>query len=567
MKPVIIALIMLGFPGIAYSTQVSGDVWGVWDSTMNPIEVVGELRVRPDSSLIIGPGCYIEFQGHYALTLDTSAAFIRAIGTEEDSIFFTPAPGRVWNGIDIFFADTTCEFSYCVLEKAHAPIEDHMSPGGAIHCWQTNLDIKSCRITSNRAESGRGGGIYLENGDISISNSIVSGNLCAFGGSGLYAWHGNASITGSVFERDTTWYPLGGEDSGPVECNQCSTLIFSNNIIRNNLSYRVGAIKLEASIASVTNNIVNQNLGWIGRSGFWIDIEDSATIAYNEITHNGYLNSGGFEGSGLYLEGSNVILNNNLIAFNEVWNPGGGVYIRGTDILLVNNIIAYNRSSHTGGIYIDNTSMQSPIILKNNIIWGNVADVHPQIFNEGNRPLEISYCDVEGGWQGVGNIDIDPLFRDTANGDFRLMSTFCGDPYDSPCIDAGDPTIQDYLLDCDWGLGSQLSDIGAYGGGDSTMQVIEEYIPPTPGKMILLQNYPNPFNAQTTISYVLPVQSDISISIFNILGQEVEVLYMGIRQPGAHTVNWNASDYPSGVYFARLKADDNSKNIKMLLLK
>jgi hypothetical protein len=454
-----------------------------------------------------------------------------------------------------------------VLEKSNAPIEHLLDSGGAIHCWQTNLDIKSCRITSNRAESGRGGGIYVENGDISISNSIVSGNLCAFGGSGLYAWHGNASITGNVFERDTTWYPLGGEDSGPVECNQSSTLIFSNNIIRNNLSYRVGAIKLEASIASVTNNIVNQNLGWIGRSGFWIDIEDSATIAHNEITHNGYLNSGGFEGSGLYLEGSNVILNNNLIAFNEVWNPGGGAYIRGTDILLVNNIIAHNRSSHTGGIYFDNTSMQSPIILINNIIWGNVADVHPQIFNEGNRPLEISYCDIQGGWQGVGNLDIDPLFRDTAAGDFHLMSTFCGDPYDSPCIDVGNPIIQDYLLDCDWGLGAVVSDMGAYGGGDSTLQAVDDYRPTLPARPTLLQNYPNPINAQTTISYILPVQSDISISIYNIQGQEVEILHKGMKHPGEHTISWDAGDYPSGIYFAGISLKNGNKLIKMVLLK
>jgi len=185
----------------------------------------------------------------------------------------------------------------------------------------------------------------------------------------------------------------------------------------------------------------------------------------------------------------------------------------------------------------------------------------------GGSDPEVTFCDLDSYWPGTGNIRIFPDFRDPANYDFHLMSTFCGDPNDSPCIDVGDPTIQDYLLDCDWGLGLQLSDMGAYGGGDSTMQVIEEYIPAMPEKMILLQNYPNPFNAQTTISYVLPVQSDISISIYNILGQEVEVIFKGIRQPGAHTVNWDAGDYPSGVYFTGVKAENNSKNIKMLLLK
>jgi len=67
----------------------------------------------------------------------------------------------------------------------------------------------------------------------------------------------------------------------------------------------------------------------------------------------------------------------------------------------------------------------------------------------------------------VGNIDVDPLFRDPANGDFHLMSTACGDPYDSPCIDAGDPSITDDFLDCMYGLGTSISDMGAYGGGCS----------------------------------------------------------------------------------------------------
>ncbi|UCC79598.1 MAG: hypothetical protein JSW64_15255, partial [Candidatus Zixiibacteriota bacterium] len=454
MKRIIIAIILLAFPIAANSTQVSGDVWGVWDSTMNPIEVVGELRVPPDSSLIIGPGCYIEFQDYYALTVDTSAAFIRAIGTEQDSVFFTSAPGRVWNGIDIFFADTTCEFSYCVLERSYAPTEDPMESGGAIYCWQTNLDIKNCRITNNRAESGVGGGIYFYNGDFYLSNSDISNNFCAFGGSGVYFYYGSAILINNLFKNDTTYYPLGGEDSGPVECRGCSLLTFNGNIVRNNLSCGMSTIYFRADFASINNNIIFSNIAWGGRSGLYITINDSGYVANNKIAHNGDIYSGGGTGGGMCLIGSNIRANNNIIAHNAVWPYGGGTYLLGTNIVLTNNVIANNWAySNAGGIYIDNTSMQSPNILINNIIWGNVAPSNPQIFNEGNRPLEVSYCDVEGGWQGVGNIDIDPLFRDTANGDFHLVSTFCGDPYDSPCIDVGDPAIQDYLLDCDWGLG------------------------------------------------------------------------------------------------------------------
>ncbi|UCE66006.1 MAG: T9SS type A sorting domain-containing protein [Candidatus Zixiibacteriota bacterium] len=573
-KIIIFSLIfVINIPAsVSEAAQVYGDVWGVWDSTMNPIEVIGELRVPPDSSLIIGPGCYIEFQDYYALTLDTSAAFIRAIGTEEDSIIFTSAFGRVWNGIDIYSADTTCEFSYCVIEKAYVNIEDiFIGSGGAIHCELTDLNIRNCRISNNRSLRGFGGGIFIYCANIYISNSIVSNNFCAFGGSGIYSGfcidNGKAEIINNIFENDTTFYPLGSGNSGAVECTYCTDIVFKENIVKNNLSYGVGAVLLSSSVATISKNVLRGNLGWAGRSGFFITVEDSGLVAYNEITYNGNVNSGGFEGSGLALFGFNTGVYNNIITFNETGSFAGGVYLAGSNNSFINNIIAYNRAYNGGGIYIDNTSNQIPNILKNNIIWGNFANYNPQIFNEGNRPLEILYCDVEGGWPGVGNIDIDPLFRDTAGGDFHLMATYCGDPYDSPCIDVGDPTIQDYLLECDWGLGFLPSDMGAYGGGDSTLQLVDDFQFSLPEKSTLLRNYPNPFNASTNIEFALLEASYISISIYDILGREVELLYEGNKQPGVHAVYWSAKDHPSGVYFARMETGGITKTIKIMLLK
>jgi hypothetical protein len=459
-----------------------------------------------------------------------------------------------------------------VVERAFVNIEDMvLGSGGGIHCRQSYLDIKNCRITNNRAVSGLGGGIFMDIGVLQLSNSIISNNLSGFVGSGLffgfYVQSGTAKISNNVFENDTSFYLLGGADSGPVECNGCSLLVFDGNLISNNLSYRVGATKLKASTAIITDNIVHQNLGWAGRSGFWIDIVDSGIVAYNKITNNGNVNSGGFEGSGLILFGSNIAVFNNSIAFNATGSFAGGVYLVGTSNLLLNNILSYNESHNGGGIYIDNTSSQTANFLTNNIIWGNVAPNNPQISNEGNRPLTVSYCDIDGGWQGVGNIDIDPLFRDTASGDFHLMSTFCGDPYDSPCIDAGDPTIQDYLLNCAWGLGSQLSDMGAYGGGDSILQAIGEQAALLPDSPFLLYNYPNPFNSSTAIEFYLPEDVKIELSIYNLLGQEIAVIYKGLVASGEHTISWNAASYPSGIYFAGLKAGSRTITRKMVYLK
>ena len=88
-----------------------------------------------------------------------------------------------------------------------------------------------------------------------------------------------------------------------------------------------------------------------------------------------------------------------------------------------------------------------------------------------------------------------------------------------------------------------------------------------PTETALSQNYPNPFNAVTTLTFDLPELSYVSIAVYNILGQVTATLFEGEKQAGVHTIAFDASEYPSGVYFARLETKNATKSIKMLLLK
>ena len=83
----------------------------------------------------------------------------------------------------------------------------------------------------------------------------------------------------------------------------------------------------------------------------------------------------------------------------------------------------------------------------------------------------------------------------------------------------------------------------------------------------LFQNYPNPFNPSTLIKYSVPRQSNIKISLFDIIGNEVETLFEGNQQMGLHEINLNAANLPSGVYFVSLRADNFNKTIKITLVK
>ena len=83
----------------------------------------------------------------------------------------------------------------------------------------------------------------------------------------------------------------------------------------------------------------------------------------------------------------------------------------------------------------------------------------------------------------------------------------------------------------------------------------------------LEQNYPNPFNPTTTISFSIPYSQDVKLSIYNSNGQLVSELVNKVVNAGIHSVNFDAKDLNSGIYFYTLQTDDKKLSNKMLLIK
>ena len=104
------------------------------------------------------------------------------------------------------------------------------------------------------------------------------------------------------------------------------------------------------------------------------------------------------------------------------------------------------------------------------------------------------------------------------------------------------------------------------------LQMIDEILADIPEEYSLGQNYPNPFNPTTKIDFALPRTGDVSLVIYNLMGQQVRTLLAKNMEYGFHTITWNGLDQSgrpvsSGVYFSELRARSFRQTKKMLMLK
>ncbi len=101
----------------------------------------------------------------------------------------------------------------------------------------------------------------------------------------------------------------------------------------------------------------------------------------------------------------------------------------------------------------------------------------------------------------------------------------------------------------------------------SQMVNIKKISSAIPDKFFLSQNYPNPFNPKTIINYQLLRFSEVSLKVYDILGNELETLVKEKQNAGIYQVEFDGSNYPSGVYFYKLTSGNFTDTKKMLLIK
>jgi len=295
--------------------------------------------------------------------------------------------------------------------------------------------------------------------------------------------------------------------------------------------------------------------------------EGPNSVVQGFLIKNGKHDAGG--GIRCALASSPTIVNM-LIVGCEAPN-GGGILCSASSPTIINTTITGNRAYTGGGICC---LYHSHPTMTNSIVWGDTAEAGIEIYLDASSSLSVTYTDVRGGWDGVGNIDVDPLFVPGAVADHYLSQFAAGQSLQSPCVNAGDmgsPVIEGTTR-TDGVADSWPVDLGAHyvegvtgveeGGGEEALPVIER----------LFQNRPNPFPQATTITYSLGAPGPVTVAVYDIRGALVRTLASGQGAAGRHRVLWDGTDVrghrvASGVYFCRLSTEGRTEAKRMVLLR
>jgi parallel beta-helix repeat protein len=520
---------------------VSGDVFGVWSA--DSVIVSDSIQVPADSSLTIMPGVTILVTSYYKFEVLDNAE-LNAVGTETDSIKFLPfTEGDRTLGIDFINASDQSIMEYWY-------ISDALSSG--IHLDNSSITIRSCLIEECEAPTGveGGGAVEILNGsDALIEKNTFRDNVSISQGGGVFIRLSSPIIRENAIINN--FASAGNASGGGIQIEDGSDTQLLDNFISDNSATALGSFSVRHGKG-----------GGIYISGGFNIVISGNTISDNRVNFEPQTTA---EGGGLYIVNSDPFISNNLIVRNDAEsNNGGGIYLDGSDPMILNNTFSNNHSGERGGAIYGEVS--HPVIV-NSILYYNEDSAGTEISLDNFSTATVSYSDIEGSWPGIGNLDTDPMYRDIIAGDYHLIAQMCGHQFDSPLIDAGSPEWADSLVNCSWGLNTQASDIGAYGGGEMIPTSTDEEIEP-PSGFYLADNYPNPFNAYTTISFRLPEASNVTLEIYSLLGRKIETLIDNRQQSaGVHNIKWEASDAATGVYFYRLQANNYRITKKMALLK
>lgn len=411
------------------------------------------------------------------------------------------------------------------------------SMGGGLHLFNCHLQMDSCSLDGNTALEYSGAMEYAV--DTLVFDSLF---VCTLSGTQIINNHSGNVAGGMSIQQTHTDHPL-----LDLRIDKC--------LIADNSAHHVGGFRIFRCKKPLvlSNTIVRGNIVEAWTAG--------GTISQQSQGH-------------VY----NCLFSDNHAATVDVGATSGGLGIASLDTKVDVNYCTFvgNSAGRGGGLQV---YRGANTIVSNSIFWDNypaqltlssVLDTLP-------CKLTLNYNDIQYGSDsinitdtvstlvyGEGNMDKDPLFMDASQADYHLMDT-------SPAIGAGKDSIE---VEGMWMISPPFDmegnprpnpsgsrpDLGAFENIKAWPVGIAEHPMDQSGEFEEL-TYPNPFQYTTNFEFNVPEPGQVTLEIFNLLGEQVHMVKFQHLEPGMHSVIWSPTQLENHIYFYRIRMESVSNQV------
>jgi predicted outer membrane repeat protein len=401
----------------AVSVELAGTVPRIvttttWTTAGSPYVVSDTMTVPAAEVLTIEAGVVVTIAEGIPIIIEGG---LRVNGSPGLPVRFS---GEGWAGLRFHQADSSSLF-YTVLTGGVADTSAGQPwyYGGAIYATDTRLLVDHCTFVGNTARSG--GAIFGETGSwLTITNSLFTGNRAVVRNGGAIA------VEDGVFT------------------------VAKGQFCDNSAEINGGAIAVSSATASLDETMFGGNTA-DGDGGAALFYGGDVSISGCEFSGN---HSGRFGGGAMFLF-PDVRIESSSFLRNSASGNGGGFGVYAAEVDMEHCLIRQNTGTQGGGLYVESASVNLTrcTVIGNQTPGGDGAirlydgglfvtttilrDNLPKPFDGvGDTDIHIRYSSISGGYEGTGNVDIAPVYVDSANGDFTLSRW-------SGLINRGDPDL------------------------------------------------------------------------------------------------------------------------------
>ncbi|MDP8220255.1 MAG: T9SS type A sorting domain-containing protein [Candidatus Stygibacter frigidus] len=525
------------------------------------VSIQDAIEISQDGDIIlVQPGEYFENIDYQGKSITISSLFLT---TNDESYSESTIINGNGEGSVVTFQNG--ESSMSVLSGFTIKNGDSIQ-GGGIYCTNdSNPYLFKLIITENIADNG--GGIYLDNSSPNIEELIISENRAEGFGGGVLC--GNSSSP--IIERtiiDSNYASLGG---GGISCgDNCDISLLNTTIIDNDTSDDGDGSGIYCRYTP-TIELIN-SIVWSNSSDqiYFYNHVTSVTmiIAYSDIEggQNSIITNG--NGTVNWLAG-NIDMDPEFVNADEddyQLTLDSPCIDSGIDYLLYDNMVLINYDEECYYGSLPEIGACESEYISNDIVMNLYVDMGMAEFDT------LSVCGniAPLNWDFTNNDNMLEIYQDSIwliqitfeEGCSRFLEfRFAVDTLDTEnlpngnhiCILNESEAIQDRW--CEYGVGGEVTS-----EDETSIPNLND---------LFIRNYPNPFNPQTSISYSFPPLEKGTISIYNIKGQLVN---QWLNLKGSGNIIWDGKNRSgnlssSGIYFGLIRSKDQSKTLKMTLIK